>query len=109
MLADQTGRIREDRARVALTGKFHFQLLSLMRPPLILTASIPMKRKWHGETTGVCHHWPLYGVVILLFRLAIDVQTGRFGQPEKLDALESEFNKRGLTIFSCVSGGRVFL
>ena len=67
MLADQTGRIREDRARVALTGKFHFQLLSLMRPPLILTASIPMKRKWHGETTGVCHHWPLYGVVILLF------------------------------------------
>ena len=40
-----------------------------MRLPLILAASIPMKRKWHGETTGVCHHWPSPRVLALFFTM----------------------------------------
>ena len=40
-----------------------------MRLPRILAASIPMKCKWHGETTGVRHHWPSYRVLALLFTM----------------------------------------
>ena len=28
-----------------------------------------MKPKWRGETTGVCHRWPVYRVVVLLFTM----------------------------------------